>query len=501
MEENNNVNIEVENPDVIKEEVITEEVPVPEVAEETKVDEVKKPKNKKIILFVGIVLVVIVCLIGLVLLLTSKDKKKDEDITSTTTTESTTTETTTVDTFKYYYNDKMYNTKKGTKFYVYVNRENDNSIYGYNILEEEDDEDRDKVGTYTCKNNGCNVYTVDCDYGKYILVYDHGYFIYDLKKQENVIQLKISRQIDTAYLYAESEDKVSAIDLLYADKKNVEYGAFYSVKENKMVYDFTKNVDYDADGTILSKNFVIKKTFLGKDRDYIESVKDFKYELIDLKTNKVVKNNIYSAITGKNVVYFYEAKGYFEEGLTITKLYDENFNEIYTHNSDDYFEYIVTDDDKLILEHDGQYFIYDKNYKLIKSSKKYYHIWKLTDNYFVGGLNNVVAIYDYDDRVVQKLADEYLDINGTSIEKESDGIHIRIYANLGDEIACDDVSDEEIVEAYKNYFGTDDEDAENVRTNCELEFNTIGKEMVFDYNINSKKFVKKTNYTLNRDDE
>lgn len=353
----------------------------------------------------------------------------------------------------------LYDGKKGDKTYFYENKysEDDISYSSSNeILKNGQYVEYTLLGEYVCKYDGCTI--LDTVNKKYAIIYDKDYFIYDIETSKKIKNLKIEKikynSINGLY---NKDDKVVGIVLnKETDTYKEDYrlsSAYYDVKKEKIIIDFGKYSNIYSDKVIIEKGYIICELGIVYDDDY-RSV------LYNINENQVEKENINGYITGKNNAYFYYGES--EAETYISKIYDENFNLIYeSKNEDDYVsneEYYITDDDKLILAANNTFYVYNDEYQLEYTSKKYNVIYNIFKDYIAVNENGFLKILNYKEEEKANLCEvkennyvHYM-ISGWYTDNGKNGI----YMVVSDESAAKELTKEEIEQTeevgYEYYY-------------------------------------------------
>ena len=310
----------------------------------------------------------------------------------------------------YIYN---YNSKVSKKLnmevnnYQYINQVlYNNKVYGYMFL----DSDEENGSYYSLVNK--EEYKIDKYYSSYKNYYifkdDDKYFEYNIiddtattlplenKEYEYINYISYSDKL-YGYIFKEDNDKLS----------------FYSLKDKKITLKDipADQIDYFnlsdcSKASLIDNNIVINNILYNYSTK--EIIHDFNSQLlpIDIDDYEGEKYSIVSYGNEKAIYYFASNEGYSDDENVY--IFNENFELMFSGQK--FIMYDVTDDGNLILvdetpEYDPTtYKIYDKEGKLIFTSKKYNSIVTLSNGYIaVVDADDYLKLLDYDGNLVTKI--------------------------------------------------------------------------------------------------
>lgn len=171
-----------------------------------------------------------------------------------------------------------------------------------------------------------------------------------------------------------------------------------------------------------------------KGNDYLYCAHGDYSSLVDTNGN-IVKAGVTGSIgDSKDNVYFYESD--YPDGIphltpTVKKLYDKDFNIIYTaENNEEKLKLynIVTDKDSITFATNKKFYTYKSNTKTYESKEEYKEIYRIFNNYVLVNKDDYVTIIDYKGKIVTtlcKLTDDNK-FKSAYINNDNDKIIIRI---------------------------------------------------------------------------
>ena len=311
-----------------------------------------------------------------------------------------------VDSFNYSKRYKTYYFKKGDIIYFYkINYKNSDYSYvtystdNYSNVKTEYN-NFNTLGSYTCINDNCNVFTVNSD-TLYTIIYDDEYYLYNIvdDKKEKVIEID-----DTYYNSIEivSKDKEILGIILSKESKDYEESylydyAYYNLLDNKYNIEFGKYNDIYFDVNSIKNN----NLYCSINNSYDDNYKSY---LVSID-NKIVKENINGSIgKGNNVYYYLGEEG---EDVYIKTLYDNKYNIIYNVTGDkslSSYDYKI-DNNELVLAHDNKFYIY-KNYELVYESKnEYKEIYNVFDSFIAVNKDGYLTLINYNEEEKSRMCE------------------------------------------------------------------------------------------------
>lgn len=247
--------------------------------------------------------------------------------------------------------------------------------------------DKKVLSHYVCNTNDCNLY-VESDYFA-VIREDKSYYVYNVKTGNIINSFTTKEKYLVVNLIAKNNFPSGIILEQTNDyKSKVSYYDFYYGKEtiNAEMCDYI----YDP-GEKLPGNYLFCK-------------KNNSTNLVNTK-GEIVKEEVDSFVSSDDgTVYFYESV---QESPTtvpvVKKLYDKNFNIIYTDKNDgeklDY-DNMDVDADSITFVTNKKIYTYKGNTKVFESKTDYKEIYKVSKNYIVVNKNDYVTIIDPKEKVI-----------------------------------------------------------------------------------------------------
>lgn len=253
---------------------------------------------------------------------------------------------------------------------IYLNNESYMVINNENSLTS----DYEKVGTYYCSNNSCEVINYKNNYG---VIKDGEYYIYDLKSnKKKLLNLNIIKDAEIFF----DDDKLSGLFV----KDNEEKYGYYSIEKNKLLSAFI----YNSIKETKVKNYILASI---ESSEYLIDYNNFDIKITaedsSIKAYKT-NNNLYYIVTNKN---------------SESNIYNENFEILFDN---EYLkEFGISSNGSIVLRKDNNsYSVYNNDGLLIKSSKNYKDVNKIMDNYIlVIDTDDDLKLIDYDGNVINNL--------------------------------------------------------------------------------------------------
>ena len=253
---------------------------------------------------------------------------------------------------------------------IYLNNESYMVINNDNFVTS----DFEKVGTYYCINNECEVVNYKNNYG---IIKDGSYYIYDvLNNKKKLLNIDEINEADIFF----DEDKLCG---LFVKNKEEKY-AYYSIYKNKLLSAFTYNFIKETN----VKNYILTKI---ENNEYLIDYNNFDIKITaeesSIKAYKT-NNNLYYVVTNKN---------------NESNIYNEKFEILF--DSEYLKEFGISNSGNIALRKDNNSFsIYNSDGLLVKSSKNYKEVNKIIDNYvLVIDTDSSLKLIDYDGNVINNM--------------------------------------------------------------------------------------------------
>lgn len=285
--------------------------------------------------------------------------------------------------------DEFEDTPKNTvtkEFYFY-----DDNHGHYGISYSEPSEDKTVLSHYTCTTDDCSA-NYATNY--FSVIKDSQYYVFNVKTG------KITNTLSTTKKYG-------IMDLVMKD--NLPVGLLLDDMETTKLkmsyYDFA--ADKETIDTKMCDYIRIDSNVKGN--DYLYCTHGDYSSLVDTNGN-IVKAGVTGSIgDSKDNVYFYESD--YPDGIphltpTVKKLYDKDFNIIYTaENNEEKLKLynIVTDKDSITYATNKKFYTYKSNTKTNESKEEYKDIYKIFNDYAIVNKDDYVTIIDYKEKVVTTL--------------------------------------------------------------------------------------------------
>ena len=297
----------------------------------------------------------------------------------------------------------------GENFKIIKSDENTNNIdSNYNI-----------ISSYNCVLDSCSNYTFD-EESKSMVIKDDGYIIYNYEdnkfKKLNIQNAEYSKIQILSYGGKNYGLAIADINGMYA---------FYYLKYDKYTTDFK----YDGISVEQKRGLPNGKIITSIINNSIYD--EINYYVVDYKTGKeLLKTDNYTGIIGNgNYLYYYV--NYAQEYGFDAKIYNSDFKLLFDGNT--YEQFGVSSSGNLAIKNkeESTFSIYNKDGKLIKTSKKYKEVGIVMDDY-VGVIDDdgYLKIVDYDGNSKVKfikMTDNYYFhtmISGWNIQDGKEGIFL-----------------------------------------------------------------------------
>ena len=377
--------------------------------------------------------------------------------------------------------------------------------------------------TYKCKNVDCAVFPVMSSPSNATgnefdaLVYDNGkYWIFNYKdksRKEVSIPKNDYQYVNITY---DKDNKPASVFLDKSSDDETQI-AIFSVKKNKMIIDFDSfNITSPLIGDNIDRYHILRYDeledgFPVRSKYKVYSDKDEKIVLekegishcdpsLFISENKLYYIDLYQNITGGDFsvreVQSIDGKVLYKNNVKYDKDdYEDAYNMIRRN-------YVIFDEKKhqivIVDNQTNQFLIYDKDYNLVKTSKKYTSIapynngeayreyFSQTDNfYLVVNDNGKLNVIDYNENVIATIANVDAKLKIESIESNYDENKqnrlIKIY--IPDKtLKIEDYTDADIKRLRDN--------ATRAEVLDEYKSGIIGFAYEYTYNIESKKIEK-----------
>ena len=289
-----------------------------------------------------------------------------------------------------------------TKLYIYRWKINNYDIsVSKNKLSKQEIEDSkiEEVGVYNAKTDNLEYYTHDED----VIVLKDGneYYLYNYNtnkakqlffEDENIINVEII------------SNDVGPVGLISHIDNETIYFKYYSLKNNKYIYDF----DYSYEQSVGNTTYVsYNKLLEQKENKYI-------YEVGVFNTNTEQKEMMENfEINEEEAAYFYKVFANEENNIKYWVLceisgkaknvYNAEKNRILENIGS--IEYDVGNENIAVSSKDNNYFsVYNQKGELVKKSKEYEEVYTIVENYaIVLDKEQNLKLVDFNDNLVEQL--------------------------------------------------------------------------------------------------
>lgn len=274
-------------------------------------------------------------------------------------------------------------TTKYTNAKEYYFYDIDGKSYSYTF--NEPSEDKTVLSHYICNTNDCNLYVSDNYFA--VIRDDKYYYVYNVKTGNIINSFSKEEKYSVTSIVTKNNFPSGVILQYHKDSKTrVSYYDFYYGKET--IDD--KMCDY------------IYKSISD---NYLYCSKDGSTNLVNTK-GELIKEEINNSVSDDNGnVYFYESH-HTSQGLLVKKLYDKDFNVIYTEKNDDeklqYYN-LIPDGDSITFATNKKFYTYNGNSKSYESKEEYKEIYRIFNNHAVVNKDGYATIIDYNEKVITTL--------------------------------------------------------------------------------------------------
>lgn len=297
--------------------------------------------------------------------------------------------------YKYTYGElKEEPEESKTEIYIYQNIfDNSNYYYASNSKYDFEEEYPKLVDTYYCSSDNCIGYQSNASNNKEVVIYDDGYYLYNPNSKDKT---KLNGVGNSKYLYVDMiTDKNNDSYALYFQKDDG-VGAFYLIKKDKFVTDFS------YDGNTTTSNMINKGYFAA----IVTKRNTSQVVLLNQTTGEVVKtfkDALYitdEVIDGTDLYFvgnstFGERTGYF---------LNSNFDKIIK----DYDSYLfsINSNNTITIKGKKDFSVYNIDGSKIVSSPKYDEVLKVVKDYIIVKDGAEIDIVDLGGRTLSKICDD-----------------------------------------------------------------------------------------------
>ncbi len=221
----------------------------------------------------------------------------------------------------------------------------------------------------------------------FFLYDDNGVKLYDIKNKKST-SLDIKNNYKDYYIHM-SEDEKSVIGVSYTDSKGM--GTYYNMKTKKEMYKGKYKLAEDKRIINTNDKYISVPT---KEKSYLLSTESEKVIMSCKNDTESYWKHYYNSY-GENGKYFYTLETWYDDGVEIEKVYNNNLEE---------FLSIMISNEEFYNVYKNNLYINDKNTvkkyntdgKLL-SSKSYDEVMSIVNNYIIYVKNGSLYLENFDD--------------------------------------------------------------------------------------------------------